>query len=79
MNGPSYIAFAVAALAVGGVIILRRHEEQVKLFHYIETGERFGCDWGWASPAETGQSWLFSAPWVKNFRTGQITKYPLMG
>ncbi len=69
----------IIAASLGWIAVLLRHEEQVKWMHYVQTGERFGCDATWASPAETGQSWLFSVPWIKSLRTGQIHQYPLMG
>lgn len=69
----------VAASAFAWVFILRRHEQQVKTLHYIQTGELFGCDATWAHPSETGQSWIFSVPWVKSLKTGRIHQYPLMG
>lgn len=73
------IALGIAAAALGWIVILKNHEEQVKFWHYIETGERFGCEAEWASPGETGQSWLFSVPWIKSRVTGKIHEYPLMG
>jgi len=71
--------FVVAGGLAVWLAILLQHEEQVKFMHYVQTGERFGCDWTWANPSELGQSLLFSVPAVKNLRTGRITQYPLMG
>jgi hypothetical protein len=79
-NAAVNLGFSVAIGAgLVWLAVLFRHEEQVKIFHFIQTGERFGCDCTWASPSETGQSWLFSVPWIKSLRTGEIYQYPLMG
>lgn len=67
------------AAALGWVCVLRRHEEQVKFFHYVQTGERFGCDCTWLNPREVGDSVLFSIPAIKSKKTGKIYRYPLMG
>ena len=75
---------ANACLLIGAglftwLAVLSRHEEQVKFMHYVQTGEKFGCDWTWANPVELGDSLLFSVPAVKSLRTGEVTRYPLMG
>jgi hypothetical protein len=78
------VKFSTGCFLVGGalaawVLVLLRHEDQVKFMHFVQTGEKFGCDWTWADPREMGQSLLFSVPAVKSLRTGEITEYPLMG
>lgn len=38
-----------------------------------------GVDWDWANPRDTGQNAIFSVPWVRNLKTGEVMQMPFMG
>ena len=69
-------ALTVAFVGVGGwVLALLLHEQAVRR---AMCGRVQGIDWDWADPRQTGQSWLFSTPWVRDLRSGEVIQVPFM-
>lgn len=69
----------IALASLAGVLVLMRHEDQVRFWLRVDRGYIQGRDWVWAHPRDLGQSLFFSVPQPRDLHTGEILWTPLLG
>lgn len=73
------VLYAGMAGMIGWLLLLMRHEDRVRSYMCDCGLPCQGIDWQWADPKCTGQNAMFSIPWPRNLRTGEVIQVPFMG
>ncbi len=61
------------------LVLLIRHEGRVRQMMRDCGLPCQGLDWEWVNPPDIGQNTLFSIPYPRNLRTGEVIAVPFMG